>query len=175
MSASRFGDTLPFLLKVLAADEPLSLQAHPSAEQAAEGFAREERLGMPVSAPNRNYRDASHKPGMLIVAIAQFEALAGFRPADRTVDLMRALAVTDLDPFVDLLSGQPDADGLRALVHHVDHRAAARSRRAGARGDRRRDSRTSVREQRTFAAEARTVLELGERYPGDAGVLAACC
>ncbi len=44
---ARFGDVLPFLVKVLAADEPLSLQAHPSAEQAAEGFRREERLGHP--------------------------------------------------------------------------------------------------------------------------------
>ena len=48
----RFGDTLPFLLKVLAADEPLSLQAHPSAEQAMEGFAREEKLGIPVLGPD---------------------------------------------------------------------------------------------------------------------------
>ncbi len=83
----RFGDTLPFLVKVLAADEPLSLQAHPSAEQAVEGFAREEKLGIPVSAPTRNYRDRSHKPELL-VALGQFEALAGFRPgrAQRRVD-----------------------------------------------------------------------------------------
>ncbi len=168
---SRFGDTLPFLMKVLAADEPLSLQAHPSAEQAVEGFAREDRLGIPVSSPIRNYRDRSHKPELL-VALQTFEVLAGFRPAPRTVELMRALSVTDLDPFVGLLAGQPDADGLRALfttwitapqpdldvlvpaviegaIHYV---------RSG---------------EKEFAAEARTVLELGERYPGDAGVLAA--
>lgn len=167
----RFGDMLPYLVKVLAADEPLSLQAHPSAQQAVEGFNREERRGIGVSAPNRNYRDRSHKPELL-VALGTFEALAGFRLAARTVELMRALAVSDLDPFVDLLSGQPEADGLRALfttwitapqpdldvlvpavldgaIHYV---------RSGA---------------TEFAAEARTVLELGERYPGDAGVLAA--
>jgi mannose-6-phosphate isomerase len=168
---SRFGDTLPFLMKVLAADEPLSLQAHPSAEQAAEGFAREDRLGIPVSSPIRNYRDRSHKPELL-VALQRFEVLAGFRPAPKTVELMRALSVTDLDPFVGLLTGQPDADGLRALfttwitapqpdldvlvpavidgaIHYV---------RSG---------------EKEFAAEAKAVLELGERYPGDAGVLAA--
>ena len=168
---ARFGDSLPFLLKVLAADEPLSLQAHPSALQAAEGFAREDRLGIPVSAPNRNYRDPSHKPEIL-VALGEFEALAGFRPAERSVDLMRALAVTDLDPFVDLLVGQPDADGLRALFTtwitapqpHLDVlvpaviEGAIHYVRSG---------------NKTFAAEARTVLELGERYPGDAGVLAS--
>jgi mannose-6-phosphate isomerase len=168
---ARFGDVLPFLVKVLAADEPLSLQAHPSAEQAAEGYLREERLGIPVSSPVRNYRDTSHKPELL-VALQQFEALAGFRPAARTIELLRALAVSDLDPFIDLLNDQSDADGLRALfttwitapqpdidvlvaavldgaIHYVSCGATE------------------------FAAEAKTVLELGELYPGDAGVLAA--
>src|ERR1700744_2893503 len=51
---ARFGDALPFLLKVLAAAEPLSLQAHPSAEQAAEGYQREGRPGIPVKPPVRN-------------------------------------------------------------------------------------------------------------------------
>ena len=168
---SRFGDALPFLVKVLAADEPLSLQAHPSTEQAVEGFAREDRVGMPLSSPVRNYRDRSHKPE-LIVALGSFEALAGFRPAARTVELMRALAVSDLDPFIDLLQGQSDADGLRALFTTwitapqpdldvlvpavID--GAINYVRSGA---------------AEFAAEAKTVLELGERYPGDAGVLAA--
>lgn len=173
---ARFADRLPFLVKVLAADEPLSLQAHPSTAQAIEGYQREERLGVPLSSPIRNYRDISHKPELL-VALQPFEALAGFRTVARTIELLRALAVTDLDPFIDLLGGQPegdqsDADGLRALfttwitapqpdldvlvpavlegaVHYL-HSGADE-----------------------FAAEAKTVLELGERYPGDAGVLAA--
>ncbi|BCO37315.1 mannose-6-phosphate isomerase, class I [Mycobacterium heckeshornense] len=168
---TRFGDVLPFLVKVLAADEPLSLQAHPSAEQAIEGYLREERLGIPVSSPIRNYRDNRHKPELL-VALQPFEALAGFRPAGRTVELLRALAVSDLDPYIELLNDQSDADGLRALfttwitapqpdidvlipavlegaIHYVTSGATE------------------------FAAEAKTVLELGEQYPGDAGVLAA--
>jgi mannose-6-phosphate isomerase len=166
-----FGDALPFLAKVLAADEPLSLQAHPSAEQAREGFARENRLGIPLSAPTRNYRDASHKPEIL-VALGPFEALAGFRPIASSIELMRAFAVADLGPFVQLLSGPGDADGLRALfttwitapqpsldvlVPKVLD-GAVNYIRSG---------------ETTFAAEAKTVLELGERYPGDAGVLAA--
>ncbi|QZH64886.1 mannose-6-phosphate isomerase, class I [Mycolicibacterium farcinogenes] len=171
VAIARFGDALPFLVKVLAADEPLSLQAHPSAVQAREGFDREDRLEIPVSSPIRNYRDRSHKPELL-VALGQFDALAGFRPVDHTVELMRALAVSDLDPFINLLSDQSDADGLRALfttwitapqpdldvlvpavldgaVHYI---------RSG---------------EKKFAAEVKTVLELGERYPGDAGVLAS--
>ncbi len=67
-----------------------------------------------MTSPIRNYRDRSHKPELL-VALGQFDALAGFRTVDRTVELMRALAVSDLDPFINLLSDQSDADGLRAL------------------------------------------------------------
>lgn len=168
---SQFGDALPFLVKVLAADEPLSLQAHPSAAQAAEGFEREDRLGIPVSAPMRNYRDRSHKPE-LMVALDQFEALAGFAPVDHTIELIRALAVPELELYLNLLAGQPDADGLRALFTtwitapqpHLDLlvpavlEGAIEYVRSG---------------HKRFAAEAKTVLELGERYPGDAGVLAA--
>jgi mannose-6-phosphate isomerase len=167
----RFGDTLPFLVKVLAADEPLSLQAHPSAQQAAEGFAREERAGIPVSSPVRNYRDRSHKPELL-VALGPFEALAGFRPVARTVEFMRALAVSDLDSFVSLLTGQADGDGLRALfttwitAPQPDLDVLVPAVLDGAIGYLR-------SRKKEFATDAKTVLELGERYPGDAGVLAA--
>lgn len=168
---ARFGDALPFLVKVLAADEPLSLQAHPSSDQALEGYRREDQRGVPVNSPVRNYRDRSHKPEIL-VSLGEFEALAGFRPADRTVTLLRALAVSELEPYLALLAGQPDAAGLRALFTtwitapqpDLDSmipavlEGAVRYLRSGA---------------VEFAAEAKTLLELGERYPGDAGVLAA--
>ncbi|NDJ90565.1 mannose-6-phosphate isomerase, class I [Mycolicibacter kumamotonensis] len=173
---ARFGDRLPFLVKVLAADEPLSLQAHPSTMQAIEGYEREERLGVPVSSPIRNYRDTSHKPELL-VALQPFEALAGFRPAARTSELLRALAVSDLDPFIDLLGDSPDgdqsdADGLRALfttwitAPQPDLDVLVPAVLEGA-------IQYLSSEAGEFAAEAKTVLELGERYPGDAGVLAA--
>jgi mannose-6-phosphate isomerase len=70
---------LPFLLKVLAAAAPLSLQAHPSPEQAAEGFARENAAGIPVDAPHRNYKDPFHKPEMIYALSDTFDALCGFR------------------------------------------------------------------------------------------------
>jgi mannose-6-phosphate isomerase len=171
VTRERFGDALPFLAKVLAAEEPLSLQAHPSAAQAMEGFAREDRLHIPVSAPTRNYRDRSHKPELL-VALGPFEALAGFRPVARSVDLLRALTVADLDPFINLLSGQADADGLRArfttwitapqadldILVPLVLDGAVNYLRSGA---------------TDFVKEAKTTLELGELYPGDAGVLAS--
>ncbi len=69
---------LPYLVKLLAAARPLSIQVHPDAAQAREGYDREEAAGIPRDAPERNYRDASHKPE-LIVALSEFHALCGFR------------------------------------------------------------------------------------------------
>lgn len=170
-AAERFGDRLPFLLKILAAEEPLSLQAHPSAEQARSGFARENRTEVPFDSPMRNYRDDSHKPE-LVVALERFEALAGFRDPLRTVDLFRALDVTSLNQYADLLAAQPDSDGLRTLFTSwitlpptvLD--TLLPTVLDGC-------VRYLSNSEREFAAEARTTLELAEAYPGDAGVLAA--
>jgi mannose-6-phosphate isomerase len=168
--SERWDSTLPYLLKVLAADEPLSLQAHPSLEQAKAGFAREEAAGISRDASNRNYKDANHKPE-LICALTELHALAGFRDAAVTVRLLRALEVPALATYAELLAAQPDADGLRALFTTwitlpqavLDTLVPALQegcvRLAGSDGE--------------FSTEARTELELSERYPGDAGVLAA--
>ena len=168
--SERWDSTLPFLLKVLAADEPLSLQAHPSIEQARAGFAREEAAGIARDASDRNYKDANHKPE-LICALTELHALVGFRDPAVTVRLLRALEVPELAGHAELLAAQPDADGLRALFTTwitlpqamLDSLVPALQegcvRIAGSDGE--------------FSSEARTALELSERYPGDAGVLAA--
>lgn len=87
----RFGTgPLPFLLKVLAADSPLSIQAHPTRAQAERGFALENAAGLAPDAPNRNYRDANHKPEVL-VALTDFSALCGFRPSDQRTAIIAEL------------------------------------------------------------------------------------
>ncbi|KAM9863145.1 mannose-6-phosphate isomerase, class I [Leucobacter sp. BZR 635] len=85
------GGPLPFLLKVLAIGEPLSLQAHPDLVQARAGFAAENAAGVPLGAANRNYRDDNHKPELL-VALSEVTALSGFRPIAAAVHDLRALA-----------------------------------------------------------------------------------
>ncbi|GAA4473194.1 mannose-6-phosphate isomerase, class I [Rhodococcus olei] len=168
-----FGDRLPFLLKLLAAEEPLSLQAHPSAAQAKEGFTREEAAGIPLDSPIRNYRDDSHKPE-LVVALTRFEALAGFRDPHRTVDLLRALDVPALEHYIALLEGQPDSSGLRALFTTwitLPPPALGTLLPQILEGCVRYLS--GPAESRVYAREIRTVLGLGESYPGDAGVLAS--
>ena len=83
---------LPFLMKVLAAEAPLSLQVHPDPEQAKEGFARENAAGIPLSADTRNYKDDSAKPELILALSATFEALAGFRHVSESRLLLAELA-----------------------------------------------------------------------------------
>ncbi|MFD3725039.1 mannose-6-phosphate isomerase, class I [Streptomyces sp. NPDC058671] len=103
----RFGPRLPFLLKLLAADAPLSVQVHPDLAQARAGFARENALGIPTDAPHRTYRDAHHKPEM-IVALSRFRGLCGFRAPRECADLLDALAVPALRPYAESLRALPE-------------------------------------------------------------------
>jgi mannose-6-phosphate isomerase len=73
------GTRLPFLLKVLAAETPLSLQVHPDRAQAQAGFRREQEAGVAIDDPTRNYVDDNHKPELILALSPTFEALAGFR------------------------------------------------------------------------------------------------
>ncbi len=100
----RFASTgrLPFLLKLLAAASPLSLQAHPTTEQARAGFARENALGIPLDAPNRNYRDAFAKPELIYALSPTFDALCGFRSVSEV--RMIVLALVDVAEAPGLLN-----------------------------------------------------------------------
>ena len=100
----RFGARLPFLLKILAADKPLSMQVHPTRAQAEAGFAAEDEAGVPRSAAHRNYRDPNHKPELLC-ALTPFEALCGFRPVERTLALLDELRIPELGFLARLLHG----------------------------------------------------------------------
>jgi mannose-6-phosphate isomerase len=174
MTLGRFAASgrLPFLLKVLAAASPLSLQAHPTLEQARAGFDRENELGIALDAPERNYRDAFPKPE-LIYALSAFDALCGFRPLDEVRALLHALidaalALEDpqpqpLEDLLDSLSGSDVAlpetfewligrrTGVATLVSLVTTLAAR-----GVAG---------------YDAEMATVSQLASEYPGDPGIV----
>ncbi|WP_395245307.1 mannose-6-phosphate isomerase, class I [Agromyces sp. MMS24-K17] len=89
------GRRLPFLLKVLCADSPLSLQAHPTPEQARAGYDREDALGVPLDASDRNYRDRNAKPELIVALSDGFEALCGFRPVPETLAAIDLLGAVD--------------------------------------------------------------------------------
>ncbi|MCP3857596.1 MAG: mannose-6-phosphate isomerase, class I [Actinomycetia bacterium] len=102
-TAERFGE-LPFLAKVLAAAQPLSIQGHPSAQQARTGFDRENRQGIALDSPTRTYRDPNHKPE-LICALTPFQAKCGFRPLAATRELFALLDGSGLDEVGERLAG----------------------------------------------------------------------
>jgi mannose-6-phosphate isomerase len=77
---------LPFLFKVLAVASPLSIQCHPTREQARMGFDREETAAVAPDDPGRSYHDPNHKPE-IICAVTDFTALAGFRKIEQIIDL----------------------------------------------------------------------------------------
>ncbi|TDD49573.1 mannose-6-phosphate isomerase, class I [Kribbella antibiotica] len=163
-TAERFEGRFPFLAKLLAAGQPLSIQAHPSRAQAIDGYARDEAAGIPRNAPDRNYKDAWPKPEILI-ALEPFDALVGFRPLSSTVALLEALAPVGLDgltqqlrdgklqeAFTDFMSS--DRDSIRPVVAALGEACA---QYAGA----------------AFALEVETMAKLCADFPDDPGVLAA--
>ena len=103
--AGKFNNRLPYLFKVLAAAKPLSIQAHPSRDQAKQGFERENRQGIPIDAYNRNYKDDNHKPEC-ICAQTVFWALNGFRKISSIVGLMEKICPQGLKKQLDTLRGQ---------------------------------------------------------------------
>lgn len=82
--------SLPFLFKILASAQPLSIQAHPMRKEARTGFEQEEAQGVPRDAPHRKYRDRNHKPE-LVCALGEFWGLCGFRPEKELVAEMKSL------------------------------------------------------------------------------------
>lgn len=91
---------LPYLLKILSAAKPLSLQAHPTPVQAAEGFAREEAAGIPIDARERSYKDPHAKPELIVAVSDTFEALCGFRPVGQALEALDVLVAASETPAV---------------------------------------------------------------------------
>src|SRR5918998_3332152 len=119
-SVDAFGPRLPFLVKIIAADRPLSLQAHPTRQQAEAGYAREEAAGVPRDAPHRTYRDGWPKPEVLC-ALRDTEALCGFRHPGETYGLFERLGVARALPLVAPLSDEslPAVERLSIVVRRV--------------------------------------------------------
>jgi mannose-6-phosphate isomerase len=154
-----YGDRLPFLAKILAAAEPVSLQVHPDPDQARAGFEAEERRGVPPGAPERRYLDPYAKPEMTI-AIEQFEAMSGFRPAAESAELLRRLLVDApalAGPLAALEAGDLAAATAEVLTT-ADPKGLVHGVGIGAR-------RLADRDPAYDRA-----AELAERYPGDSGV-----
>jgi mannose-6-phosphate isomerase len=171
-----FGPRLPFLLKVLAAEQPLSLQAHPDAQQAKRGFEDEDARGIPRDAATRSYKDASHKPELLC-ALVPVDALCGFRRISDTLRLFDELAVHELEPVLSALRSSPDREGLAAVFRSLmtmPHADGARLVRATVKACEERIAETAAGTRRAeLAREYAWAVKLDALYPGDVGVVSA--
>lgn len=166
-----FGGRMPFMIKLLSARYALSLQAHPPAEQAEEGYRREVAAGIPLDDPKRSYKDPAAKPELL-VALSEFDVLIGFRKVQHTIALFESLGVLEVlesvigplshragraaleEVFLDVLSVSGDR---RELINHLLVAAVAHADDKGQVG-----------------RFARLIIELDEHFPADPGILAAC-
>jgi mannose-6-phosphate isomerase len=162
-AALRFGPCLPFLFKVLAAAQPLSIQAHPSKSQAVAGYARENREGKPLAAADRNYRDDNHKPE-IICALTPFWGLNGFRLPAAAVALLAPVCPRALNgPFQDLKRGP--AAGLRDFFKSMMSLAV---------GDRAAAVEEIAQKAQPLLDQSlvyRWIVNLTRTYPADLGVL----
>jgi mannose-6-phosphate isomerase len=158
--AAEFGVRLPYLMKVLAAAAPLSLQAHPDADYAKQAYAAQE--ADPDVA--RNYTDAFHKPEML-VALTPFDALCGFRAPDVSAAVLEGLGIARLAPVVAALRAGPAGlrDAVRLLLTWPSEDRAALVEEVV----------TAARAAHGHARSYALAADLAGHYPGDPGVLVA--
>jgi mannose-6-phosphate isomerase len=157
---------LPFMLKMLAADQPLSLQVHPSRAQAEEGYAEEERAGIPLDAPHRVYKDANHKPEM-VYALSTFDSLIGFRP---TVEILRVLAPLETPltkRIVDDLRADPGFAGIVRRLEWLLTQQVSAVEVGEVVGACRALGRMGLDIKRAYS----TAVEIAEHYPDDVGVI----
>ena len=160
---------LPFLLKILAVGRPLSIQAHPSAEQARAGYLRERAQGISPTDPHANYRDEWPKPELLC-PLTEFNALCGFRPASELVRLFDALGGNCFSAAAQVLRNQPETEALRELVCTwltTNGDARISMVRSGL------DACRSAISKSEVATDAQLALDLAALSPGDPGVLVA--
>ncbi len=166
--AARFGGRLPFLLKVLAAEQALSIQVHPSRQQAEAGYRAENERGLAPGDKSRNYVDDWPKPEILC-ALTPFEVLAGMRTGADAAALLRALAVRELVPLAAELVTDPAAPA-RALATILAWPAADRGALVG-------DAVAACERVAAgggeYAAACAAAVRLAGEHPGDLGIIAS--
>lgn len=160
------GGSLPYLLKLLAAASPLSIQVHPTVEQARAGWERESDLAS--DDPTRNYRDDNHKPELIVALSERFESLSGLRPVDDTLRLLAALGSgVGVEALAARLRGEGDV--LRDTIGWLLS-GEAQTVVDGVIESVRSMSATEAGE---WSPALRAVAEISRTYPGDPGVVVA--
>jgi mannose-6-phosphate isomerase len=160
------GAHLPFMIKLLAVDKALSLQVHPTRQQAEEGYRREHETGLPPTDPSRNYRDSAHKPELLY-ALTPFEILCGFRPVEAIRELLDGLRVEELSPLLEGLNCADPEEAVRSALTAI-LTAEPRRRQSVTRA-----VVSSAQARSEQRPEYRLTCDLARHYPDDGGIIAA--
>ncbi|UCB45200.1 MAG: mannose-6-phosphate isomerase, class I [Spirochaetota bacterium] len=168
-TARKFSESLPFLFKVLAAGEPLSIQAHPTARQAKDGFQRENRENIPLDAYKRSYKDQNHKPE-IISALTPFWAMSGFRPIGKMLNILNLVDLQSMSQEIDAFHKRPDTHGLKDFFESLMNLPANKKEKLV--GEAVRWAEKAGKKSTTeIEIVSRWILRLNEKYPGDIGVL----
>lgn len=157
---------LPFLVKLLAADRPLSLQVHPNRAMAREGFDTEEAAGTPLDAPHRTYKDPHHKPEMAY-ALTTFDTLVGFRPTAEILRVLIGLNTTMTRKLAESLNASPGFPGIVQLVEQLLTEPPSVDEIAETLASARDLTDQGIDIKRAYV----TALEIAEYYPEDVGVI----
>ena len=165
-TAETHSNRLPFLFKILAVEKPLSIQVHPGKSEACRGFKRESEQGVPLEAPERNYRDKNHK-SEIICAIDRFSMMAGFRNLDDIRRNVRRYCPESLKKQWGLFQNHLDPLGLKRFYHSV----MTLSPDAGGRVIHEAVRRAGLETDQTDETGA-WIARLHESYPRDMGVIA---
>ncbi|MGL6026885.1 MAG: mannose-6-phosphate isomerase, class I [Vibrio sp.] len=161
-TANQFGE-LPYLFKILAAEQALSIQVHPNQQQAQQGFAREEQQGIALTAAQRNYKDPNHKPE-LVYALTDYQAMNGFRAIEEILALFTPLAIAELQPLLASFTANPTEQGLGDFFYALlSLQGVAKTRAVNALL---REAKQS--QQPVFAL----IVKLEQQYPDDIGLFA---
>lgn len=163
--SNQFDNTLPYLFKVLAAGEPLSIQAHPDMHQARDGYQRENLQGIALDAANRNYKDDQHKPECMC-ALTTFWGLCGFRSLTDMMTIVGPVWPMSYNHILNVLTQSFNPKGLQLLFDKL-MRLEIKSRK---------ELVSKIVENVLKIKEGNRaydwIIKLNEKYPGDIGVIA---
>lgn len=158
-----FGE-LPYLFKILAAEQALSIQVHPSKSEAEQGFAKENAAQIPLTAAHRNYKDPNHKPE-LVYALTDYQAMNGFRPINEIVEHFQRLAIEPLQPLLEHLEQHQTEAGLKRFFTELLSFSGS-------------EKQVAIEQLMAYAqthhehALCQLIIRLSETYPHDIGLFA---
>ena len=159
-TVEEFGE-LPYLFKVLAANQALSVQVHPSKQEAEVGYEKENKAGIPLNSPVRNYRDPNHKPE-LVYALTSYQAMNGFRNFTDILHLFQSIKSETLLPLIQKFSTNQTAAGLEQFFTTLLSLSGQ-------------EKELALHDLLSFAHQktsdiSELILELAQTYPGDIGL-----